>query len=168
VLDRSLMRSVLASASLAILPLALTGVGVVSPAAVYAAAPDFVADVVGPYLTIQTALVNDDLKPVAAAAKALQQGATALGADGTALSAAAAKAATAKTLDAARLAFGDLSTALIAYADQSKQSVGGKIVAYCPMVKKSWVQTDGTIANPYYGKAMATCGNSTRKLAPTQ
>jgi hypothetical protein len=168
VIDRCVVRAVLASASFAVVPLAVGGVGVVPPVAVHAAAPDFVADVVGPYLTIQTALVNDDLTPVAAAAKALQQGAHALGADGKALSAAAAKAAAAKTLDAARTAFGDLSTALIAYADQSKQAVPGKIVAYCPMVKKSWVQTDGTVANPYYGKAMATCGNSTRKLSPTQ
>ena len=133
-IDRSLVRSVLAAASVAILPIALAGAGVLP----------------------------------AAAARALAQGASGLGADGKALSAAAGKAAAATTLEAARTAFGDLSTALIAYADKSKQPVAGKIVAYCPMVKKSWVQTDGTIANPYYGKAMATCGSQTRKLAPTQ
>lgn len=133
-----------------------------------AAAADFVADVVGPYLTIQTALVNDDLAPVTAAATALQQSAGALGTDGKALAAAAAKTRDAKTLESARAAFGDLSAALIAYADRTRQPVEGKIVAFCPMVKKSWVQTDGAIANPYYGKAMSTCGSSTRKLAPTQ
>lgn len=133
-----------------------------------AAASDFVADVVGPYLTIQTALVNDDLAPVGAAARSLQQGAGALGSEGKALAAAAARTADAGTLEAARAAFGDLSAALIAYADRTKQPVEGKIVAFCPMAKKSWVQADGTIANPYYGKAMATCGSSTRKLAPTQ
>jgi hypothetical protein len=84
------------------------------------------------------------------------------------MAAAAAKAAAARTLDAARAAFGDLSSALIAYADGTKQPVDGKIVAFCPMANKSWVQTDGTIANPYYGKAMATCGSRTRKLSPTQ
>ena len=167
-IDRSFVRSVLAAASVAILPIALAGAGVLPAAAVHAAASDFVADIVDPDLTIQTALVNDDHAPVAAAARALAQGASGLGADGKALSAAAGKAAAATTLEAARTAFGDLSTALIAYADQSKQPIGGKIVAYCPMVKKSWVQTDGTIANPYYGKAMATCGSQTRKLAPTQ
>jgi hypothetical protein len=30
--------------------------------------------------------------------------------------------------------------------------------AYCPMVKKSWLQKDGSIRNPYYGPAMPTCG----------
>jgi hypothetical protein len=133
-----------------------------------AAASDFVADVVGPYLTIQTALVNDDLAPVGAAARSLEQAAGTLGADGSALAAAAAKTAAARTLDAAREAFGDLSTAIVAYADRTKQPVEGKIVAFCPMARKSWVQTDGAIANPYYGKAMATCGSRTRKLAPTQ
>ena len=135
---------------------------------VEAAAADFVADVVGPYLTIQTALVNDELAPVGDAAKSLQQGAGALGADGKALVSAASKAAEAKTLDAARAAFADLSAALIAYADRTKQPVEGKIIAFCPMANKSWVQADGAIANPYYGKAMATCGSTTRKLSSTR
>jgi hypothetical protein len=67
-------------------------------------------------------------------------------------------------MEAARAAFGDLSAELIAYADKTKQPVAGKIIAFCPMVNKSWVQADGAIANPYYGKAMSTCGSSTRKL----
>jgi hypothetical protein len=131
-------------------------------------AADFVADVVGPYLAIQSALVNDDLKPVADAARSLQKSAERLGGDGKSLVAAAAKAADARSLEDARAAFGDLSTALIAYADTTKQPIEGKIIAFCPMVKKSWVQTEGAIANPYYGKAMLTCGNSTRKLSTTR
>ncbi len=129
---------------------------------------DFVAEVVGPYLAIQTALVNDDLSPVGEAATTLRRGASALGADGEAIAEAASKAAAATTLEAARAAFGDLSVAIIAYADKTKQSVDGAIVAFCPMANKSWVQADGAIANPYYGKAMATCGSSTRKLSATQ
>jgi hypothetical protein len=131
-------------------------------------AADFVADVVGPYLAIQSALVKDDLKPIPAAARSMQKNAERLGGDGKALMEAAAKTAEATSLEAARAAFGDLSTALIAYADTTKQPIEGKIVAFCPMVKKSWVQTDGAIANPYYGKAMLTCGNSTRKLSATR
>jgi len=132
------------------------------------AASDFVNDVVGNYLTIQTALVNDDLAPVSAAAKALQQHAATLGTAGKPLAEAAQRTADATTLDAARGAFADLSAAIIGYADATKQPVAGKIVAYCPMAKKSWVQTDGAIANPYYGKAMASCGSSTRKLDATR
>lgn len=29
---------------------------------------------------------------------------------------------------------------------------------YCPMVKKSWLQKDSKIMNPYVGKDMASCG----------
>ena len=30
---------------------------------------------------------------------------------------------------------------------------------YCPMKKTSWLSNDKAIKNPYYGKAMLTCGN---------
>ena len=148
----------------------LAGVALAFAVTTYVAvhAADFVGEVVGPYLTIQTALVNDDLAPVNKAAKSLQKSAGTLGADGQALAAAAAKAAEATTIEAARAAFGELSTALIAYADTIKQPVDGKIVAFCPMANKSWVQSDGAIANPYYGKAMSTCGGKTRSLTATQ
>jgi len=145
-------------ATAAIRPVALEAAG----------AADFMADVVAPYLVMQTALVNDDVAPVAAAARILQKGASQLGVEGQALSAAAAKAATARTLEAARAAFGDVSIALIGYADATRQPVDGKIVAFCPMANKSWVQSDGPIANPYYGKAMATCGSRTRTLPATR
>src|SRR6188768_3837135 len=69
-------------------------------------AADFVADVVGPYLAIQSALTKDDLKPVPAAARSLQKNAERLGGDGKALVEAAAKTADAKDLEAARTAFG--------------------------------------------------------------
>ena len=135
---------------------------------VVATAPDFIADVVGPYLAMQESLVKDELGPVAAAAASLQKGAAAIGADGAAMVAAAGKAREAKTLEAARAAFGDLSAALIAYADRAKQPIEGKVVAFCPMANKAWVQADGTIANPYYGTSMATCGSVQRKLSATK
>ncbi|WP_396626129.1 DUF3347 domain-containing protein [Luteitalea sp.] len=131
-------------------------------------AADFIADVVGPYLAMQEALVRDDLAPVGSAAASLQKGASGLGADGAALVAAAGKARGAKTLEAAREAFGDLSAALIAYADRTKQPIEGKVVAFCPMANKSWVQADGVVANPYYGTSMATCGSVQRKLSATK
>ena len=35
----------------------------------------------------------------------------------------------------------------------------GVKVAFCPMVNKPWMQEGETLANPYYGKAMPTCGS---------
>lgn len=146
----------------------IAGCVLVLATALPVAASDFVNDVVGNYLTIQTALVNDDLAPVKAAARAVQHHATTLGADGAPVAEAAARTAAATSLEAARAAFADLSTAIIGYADKTKQPVAGKIVAFCPMANTSWVQADGAIANPYYGKAMASCGSSTRKLDATR
>jgi len=45
--------------------------------------------------------------------------------------------------------------------DKAKQLATGQsgyYVAHCPMLKKDWVQTSEKIANPYYGKEMASCG----------
>jgi hypothetical protein len=59
-----------------------------------------------------------------------------------------------KSLDDARAAFGKLSgKAVKAAAGQS-----GYYVAHCPMKNKDWVQTSTTIANPYGGREMISCG----------
>ena len=58
----------------------------------------------------------------------------------------------------------DLKTARQAFADLSKTAeakVAGQPdwhVFYCPMAKKDWVQHTTSIANPYEGKEMLTCG----------
>ena len=66
----------------------------------------------------------------------------------------------AKNLDDARKSFEQLSTRLSAiqkdlgiHADEY----------YCSMVKKSWLQKDTKIMNPYAGKEMASCGEKKKK-----
>jgi hypothetical protein len=86
------------------------------------------------------ALVADDLT---SAKKAV----TDLGPDGADLT-------KSKSLDEARAAFGKLSDKAVKLA--AKQS--GYYVAHCPMNNKDWVQTSTTIANPYGGKEMISCG----------
>jgi hypothetical protein len=80
-------------------------------------------------------------------------------------------------LGAARMAAGDLGdegaqlaksgslkdarTAFEKLSDKAKPLAAGQsgyYVAYCPMLKKDWVQTSEKIANPYGGKEMVTCG----------
>lgn len=72
------------------------------------------------------------------------------------ISAAATQLAKAEDLDAARSALYSLSTPLVRY----RKMVTGElpIVAYCPMVKRSWLQPKGDIGNPYYGQSMPSCG----------
>ncbi len=58
------------------------------------------------------------------------------------------------SLKDARVAFEKLS----AKAKQLTAGQSGYYVLNCPMLKKDWVQTTTTVANPYGGKNMATCG----------
>jgi hypothetical protein len=110
------------------------------------------------YFQLQNALVKDSLAGVASAsgeiAKSVRTDAT------KALSAKIAEqadaVAKAKDLEAARNAFKALSESLVDYANEQK--IKGLYVAYCPMAKASWLQTDKVVLNPYMGKAMPHCG----------
>jgi hypothetical protein len=92
------------------------------------------------YDKIHTALAADDLASTKSAAKDL-------GEEGGDI-------AKAKSLSDARAAFEKLS-------EKAKTMVAGQsgyYVFHCPMLKKDWVQTSTTTANPYTGKDMAGCG----------
>ena len=92
------------------------------------------------YEKVRGALAADDLGAARTAAGDL-------GDEGAAL-------AKSSSLKDARAAFEKLS-------DKAKQLAAGQAgyyVVHCPMLNKDWVQTSEKIANPYYGKEMATCG----------
>ncbi len=112
--------------------------------------------VLTPYLEIHAALVADKVEAIKADAAALAQAAAALGEPGTAVAAAARALGEAPDLKAARAAFMDLSEAIVkAAGDALPPDVR---VAYCPMVKKPWLQKGDAIQNPYFGTEMPTCG----------
>lgn len=68
-----------------------------------------------------------------------------------------AKATQARDLDATRDAFYELSKPMVQYRELM---TGEKpVVAYCPMEKKSWLQAEDAIGNPYAGQSMPTCGS---------
>ncbi len=120
---------------------------------------DVTSDIVAPYLRIQIGLADDSLAPVAADAAQIVAAADKLGAPAKTLSAAAAELQQTSDLEGAREAFGRLSTALIEYSESTETALGPDTnVAYCPMVKKSWVQKGNEIANPYGGMKMRSCG----------
>ncbi len=74
---------------------------------------------------------------------------------------AATRLAAAENLNAARDAFYELSKPMVRW----REAAGSKehVVAYCSMSKRSWLQPKGEIGNPYYGKAMAKCGEVVSK-----
>jgi Protein of unknown function (DUF3347) len=120
------------------------------------------ASIMEPYLTIEEALVKDDISPVRQNAGNIATAATAFGAPAMRIQTGAAQLASADSLDVAREKFGILSDAIVTYIEGNKLNGGdGVKVAYCPMQKKPWMQKGDTLANPYYGASsdMVTCGN---------
>jgi protein SCO1 len=117
---------------------------------------------VDPALAIQSALARDTMVGVVAQAKALGVAAAALGAPAAAIETAAADLAKQTTIADARRAFGTMSDALIAYVRAGRVSLGADVrIGYCPMLRKSWLQKDGPVTNPYYGSRMLACGELT-------
>ena len=119
-----------------------------------------------PYEKIRLALLADSTEGVAGEAEALaekakenaEEAATPAGIKALLpeIAGFAEDLAEAADLTAARGAFSELSKLMVRYRSQ----VEGErpVVVYCPMVKKSWLQPDGEIGNPYSGSAMASCG----------
>jgi hypothetical protein len=121
--------------------------------------------IVDPYLEIQAALADDSTENIRANAGNIATAATALGApamkiDTAALQLSAAAEAAEPDIAAIRERFGALSEAIDTYMTGLKLTPPeGVRVAWCPMAKKPWMQKGDTLANPYYGKEMPTCGS---------
>jgi len=124
-----------------------------------AAAPALVMPIVNPYLRIQEALSADTRTGITDAARTIAVEAAKLGTSADSIRSAAGDLQRAADLTSARAAFGTLSDAIISYA---RNALGdGVNVAYCPMLRKYWLQTGTAIHNPYYGKTMLECGRIT-------
>lgn len=132
-------------------------------------ADDTAGGVIGAYLDAQAALAKDDNAAAGAALTALQAKVDAAKAtpgldEASTLALASIATETGAALAAAeieprRAAVKKLSAAAIPYA---RAHAGGSRTiteAFCPMADASWLQEGGTIANPYYGASMLTCGS---------
>jgi hypothetical protein len=116
--------------------------------------------VVDPYLKIQAALADDSMDGVKAGAGDVATAATALGAPAMKIDTTALQLASATEIGDARTKFAALSEAIDAYMTGLKLvPPDGVKVAFCPMVRKPWMQADASIHNPYFGKEMLTCGS---------
>ena len=117
------------------------------------------ASVVDPYLKIQTALAQDRIDDVRANAGNIATAASALGSPAMKIDTAAVQLASAAEIEDAREKFGRLSDAIVTYMDGLHlPPPDGVRKAYCPMAQKPWLQQGDTLANPYYGASMLTCG----------
>ena len=116
--------------------------------------------VLDPYLKISEALASDNIEGVKMNAGEIATAATALGALAIKIDTSAIQLSNASDLADARDKFGALSEAIDLYmTSQHFPAPEGVRVAFCPMVKKPWLQTDSSLRNPYYGSQMLTCGS---------
>jgi hypothetical protein len=115
--------------------------------------------ILDPYLRIQEALAEDSVEGVRQNAGDIATASAALGAPAMKIDMAAVQLTSAGEIDDARAKFGRLSEAIDTYMKgfNLKAPEGGR-TAWCPMALKPWLQQGSVLANPYYGKAMPTCG----------
>lgn len=114
---------------------------------------DMKSEILSSYVKVSAALAADDLAAAKTAAEAVADHAGMSGAN-KAIAPKATAVAKAKSIDAARDAFKTLSEAVEPLAAGEK----GYVVMNCPMKNADWVQTSNDVKNPYFGKAMLTCG----------
>ena len=60
--------------------------------------------------------------------------------------------------------FNDLSNDVFALVKGLKANTNPVYQQYCPMKKAYWLSDNAAVKNPYYGKAMLTCGKVTETL----
>ena len=110
------------------------------------------------YERVRALLAADEIKGVGDAARALETEATK--AQYPAIATQAAKLAAVTEIEAARVAFGEVSREIITMLAKEPALAKGHHVFECPMTKgyRKWVQPTDDLANPYMGKKMLACG----------
>lgn len=73
----------------------------------------------------------------------------------------ASKISATKDLKKQREAFSTFSANMYALAKEVKLNSEPVYYVYCPMKKSTWLSSNKTIKNPYFGNAMLTCGKTT-------
>jgi Cu(I)/Ag(I) efflux system membrane fusion protein len=121
------------------------------------------------YLEIQRALAGDSTEGVHESVSAIQEAARQLdpaklggehaghfGNIPADLAAACQKMHASHEIGAMREAFKELSQPLTMWVGMAEPA--DTSVMYCPMAKARWVQRGSSVANPYFGAKMLTCG----------
>ncbi len=124
-----------------------------------AASPAIPSETLATYIAIQETLAADSLEGVTAHAEKL---ATDLDSIDPAAAQAAREIAQTAAIQDARRHFETISNTLIASLRNDGIPNEGYFEAHCPMAFNnrgaSWIQTNNTINNPYYGAEMLRCG----------
>jgi RND family efflux transporter MFP subunit len=153
------------------MPAAMTMPAASTRPALSATAQGQVDQLVAAYLEVQKLLAGDKVEGVGEQLSLVAESAKAMTTEGPLKAAAdrVVKAACEKatSIDEIRLAYKALSTAVIELVQLAPPSAKVAAVLYqihCPMTKGDWLQTNPDVSNPYYGKAMPTCGSVTATI----
>lgn len=117
------------------------------------------------YIAIKSALASDDADKTSKAATEFIKTASAIDykqvSEGNLniLRKDASAISDAKTINAQRETFYNLSDNMIALTKEFKLSENPIYVQYCPMADGSWLSDESKIVNPYYGSSMLSCGS---------
>lgn len=121
------------------------------------------------YLDLQRALARDDNRIAGGELSALQgnadsaKKAAGMNAESvellTRIRTHAHNALLAQDIKTRREEFKQVSAAMIPFVKAHKGGSTTVVEAWCPMAEAGWIQAPGTIANPYYGSEMLTCGS---------
>lgn len=112
------------------------------------------------YLEVKNALVTDNSKVAASAAKQLSESITRQDNAGAKVSKLAATIAGTNDISAQRKTFVQLSKLLVDNIGEYR-GTDPVYIDYCPMKKAYWISEVKEIKNPYYGASMLTCGKIT-------
>jgi len=114
------------------------------------------------YYELRDALINSD------GVTASYRVTDVINAGGTRITDATVKqlASAGKDLQKQRDAFAKLSLEVAVLAKKEKLTQDLIYQVYCPMKKTYWLSSEPIVKNPYYGKAMLTCGNITETIKP--
>lgn len=112
------------------------------------------------YVLLDNALVKDDAITAQKAASKLADALKDIPESANAIKAALAISKT-KNIATQRGSFATLSLSIIKLFKVHKPDNAMPYIHYCPMKKAYWLSNNEKIQNPYYGKSMPTCGETT-------
>jgi len=122
------------------------------------------------YYNIKDALTSDDAKSAAANAEQFVKTINSISSEvihesyKEALLKDAGKISDTKDIKDQRQHFSTFSANMFALAKTVKLNSAPVYYQYCPMKKATWLSSNKTIKNPYFGKAMPTCGKTTETI----
>ena len=128
------------------------------------------SELLASYYNVKDALIADDANSAAANAEKFVKTINSISSEiiheskkDALLKDASAISAT-KDLKKQRATFSTFSVNMFALTKELELNTEPVYYAYCPMVKATWLSSNKTIKNPYYGSVMLTCGKVTETI----